>query len=67
MKRIEPPEPWDDRSSVNPHMTIGQSIMHQVLNGSKEEIREKKLWKKRGINQIKINLELLDEDEKAGQ
>lgn len=51
---IPMPEPWEN-SKVNPGMSIGESIMHSIVEVPMNEatkrwnkIREEKLWKKRG-------------------
>ena len=51
---IPMPEKWEN-SRVNPSMSIGESIIHSVIQAPQDEatkrwnkIREEKLWKKRG-------------------
>jgi len=55
---IPMPEPWEN-SEVNPGMSIGESIMHSIVQAPIDEatrrwnkIREEKLWKQRGKTPI---------------
>ena len=77
--RLDPPEEWGD-SKVHPGMTVGESIAESILNAPQEAViikhrlaflkkhnPEQYLFETRGNNNLEPNLELLDEQEKAGQ